>query len=408
MHSLALVADAFHMLNDILSLVVALWAVRVAKSRGADRKYTYGWQRAEILGALVNGVFLLALCLSIFLEAIQRLIDPPTISNPKLILIVGCCGLASNLLGLVLFHEHGHGHSHGGHGHGEGQAHDSTDFLDDGEIERLLPENAVNDIEGYGSLVAAAGDEHEHEHEHNHDHDHNDDHDHDHSHDSAIDSANTVCNTLSSVPSHRRIVSLSHKDHFHAQPRKARGKTKSMNMEGVFLHVLGDAFGNVGVILTALFIWKTDYSWKYYMDPVISLVITVIIFSSALPLCRRASKILLQGSPQHINVDEVRSDLESLPGVQDIHDLHVWMLKEDVYVSTLHVSVDVDVAEFVNLAEKIRVCLHDYGVQSVTIQPEFVKYCRSSRHGSVAGSRHSSPPPVCASSGAPTNGQCTC
>ena len=50
------IADAFHMLNDIFSLIVALWAVRVAKSRGVDSKYTYGWQRAEILGALVNTI----------------------------------------------------------------------------------------------------------------------------------------------------------------------------------------------------------------------------------------------------------------------------------------------------------------------------------------------------------------
>lgn len=60
-HSLALIADSFHMLNDIFSLLVALWAVSVAKNRGPDAKYTYGWKRAEILGALVNAVFLIAL-----------------------------------------------------------------------------------------------------------------------------------------------------------------------------------------------------------------------------------------------------------------------------------------------------------------------------------------------------------
>ena len=57
-----------------------------------------------------------------------------------------------------------------------------------------------------------------------------------------------------------------------------------MNMHALLLHVLGDALGNVGVIGTGLVIWLTTWSWKYYFDPVISLVITVIIFSSALPL----------------------------------------------------------------------------------------------------------------------------
>ena len=58
----------------------------------------------------------------------------------------------------------------------------------------------------------------------------------------------------------------------------------SMNMHALLLHVLGDALGNVGVIATGLIIWLSDLSWKYYFDPIISLVITCIIFSSALPL----------------------------------------------------------------------------------------------------------------------------
>jgi len=58
----------------------------------------------------------------------------------------------------------------------------------------------------------------------------------------------------------------------------------SMNMKAILLHVLGDALGNVGVIATGLIIWQTTWSFKYYFDPVISLVITMIIFSSAMPL----------------------------------------------------------------------------------------------------------------------------
>ena len=64
----------------------------------------------------------------------------------------------------------------------------------------------------------------------------------------------------------------------------------SMNMRALVLHVMGDALGNVGVISTGLIIWLTTLSWKYYFDPIISLVITVIIFSSALPLGEFNSK----------------------------------------------------------------------------------------------------------------------
>lgn len=63
----------------------------------------------------------------------------------------------------------------------------------------------------------------------------------------------------------------------------------SMNMQAILLHVLGDALGNVGVIATGLVIWQTTWSFKYYFDPVISLIITVIIFSSAMPLGKSRS-----------------------------------------------------------------------------------------------------------------------
>lgn len=403
-NSLALIADSFHMLNDIFSLIVALWAVKVAKSRGVDSRYTYGWQRAEILGALINAVFLIALCMTIFLEAIQRFIVVPEVSNPKLILIVGLAGLASNLVGLVLFHEHGHSHSHGGggsghalvddeendhehaheHGHSHSHSHshskkhsknvsiDSTYrqrlIDDDAPISQAMPSSYLSRISentgllqnsktpaNYSSLAS------------------DDDHDHDHDHPEPEMIVEPSAG--SSHPAHRRSQSVSsttHKDHFHFKPKQSSGTAqKSVNMEGVFLHVLGDALGNVGVIITALFIWKTEYWWKYYMDPVTSLVITVIIFSSALPLCRRTSAILLQGVPQSVDAVEVRDDIVSLPGVLGIHDLHIWILSESLNIATLHVSVTVTPEEFMKLAKRIRTCMRGHGIGSTTIQPEF-------------------------------------
>jgi solute carrier family 30 (zinc transporter), member 1 len=71
----------------------------------------------------------------------------------------------------------------------------------------------------------------------------------------------------------------------------------SMNMRALLLHVLGDALGNVGVISSGLIIWQTTWKYRFYSDPIISLLITVIIFSSALPLVKSASFILLQGKP---------------------------------------------------------------------------------------------------------------
>ena len=76
-------------------------------SKKTTSKNTYGWQRAEVLGALVNSVFLIALCFTIVVEAVQRFIEFEVITDPELVLIVGGVGLLINLIGLLLFWKHG-------------------------------------------------------------------------------------------------------------------------------------------------------------------------------------------------------------------------------------------------------------------------------------------------------------
>lgn len=119
--SLSMLSDSFHMLSDVIALVVALVAVRFAEKTHSTNKNTFGWIRAEVMGALVNAVFLTALCFTIVLEAIERFTEPHEIESPLVVVGVGAAGLLVNLLGLCLFHGHaggGHGHSHGGHSHG--------------------------------------------------------------------------------------------------------------------------------------------------------------------------------------------------------------------------------------------------------------------------------------------------
>lgn len=363
--SLALVADSFHMLNDIISLFIALWAVKVKTSKPADGKYTYGWQRAEILGALINAVFLLALCFTIVIEAIQRFFSAPEVSNPKLILVVGIAGLLSNGVGLILFHEHGHSHGGGsGHSHGHSHSHGPSEPEADEEsqigsasytennnsssdISQYMPNNFVGRLDETSNLLPKAD----------------------------------------------------NKDQVHGK------KAKSMNMEGVFLHVLGDALGNVGVILTALFIWKTDYSWRFYSDPVVSLVITIIIFSSALPLCRKSCKILLQATPQYLDSNRIVEEIVLIPSIKSVHDFHVWNLDEDFLVASLHLELNetsdvnvtdcnnttsghVDKSAFVDTVAKVRLILHKYRINSVTIQPEFLAKENGAIFGANATSCH--------------------
>lgn len=447
-HSLALVADSFHMLNDVMSLCVGLWAVKVANQKMSSKMYTYGWQRAETLGALVNGVFLVALCVTIFLEAIQRFVEPQHVDQPKLVLIVGCLGLASNVLGLFLFHDHSHGpggHSHGPEGHGdavtdaeEGHAHAHGDDAHDahvadesGNVVDVLPQNKIagwpttqraqpqesdpagvengspsatktprfvkrkhsrsrsRSYSGFddihvnpgafrksiieaGRLEAVESDEGT-DNENTVEDDHDDSHDHSHEQPLLNGKKHAGYGSI-------KRKSIDHKQHKHAQPKeqgKGNGHSHGdLNMRGIFLHVMGDALGNVGVIVSALLIWLTDYKWRFYSDPAISLLITVIILGSAIPLCKAASRILLQAVPLGINVDEIKEDIEDLPGIVSCHHLHVWQLSDTKLVASLHVQVGFDFksegsARYMQLAQAIRQCLHAYGIHSSTIQPEF-------------------------------------
>lgn len=444
--------------------------------------YTYGWQRAETLGALVNGVFLVALCLSIFLEAIQRFVEPQVVSNPKLVMIVGCFGLASNILGLFLFHEHGHGHGldeeEEGHSHShdpisnaeEGHDHshghrvdaDTARVTDErGNIEDILPQVRVggyksaawdgahspeltksdesdptlsnrsartptrksvpniSEIQGrhrrrtsgsYSRVFGSVDNIHIHpasfrneiinaaRHEEIIDESDPDEEEALLDVDGPGDTPNRHAYHSFSISSPKKSNAhagygtlrkqstddYDHTTHHHTQPKEqasgghgGHGHSHGdLNMRGVFLHVMGDALGNIGVIGSALFIWLTKYSWRYYVDPGVSLIITVIILTSAIPLCKAASRILLQAVPVGISVDEIKQDIEGLKRVIECHHLHVWQLSDTKLIASLHVKVDCEVegtgsASYMHLAREIRHCLHEYGIHSSTIQPEF-------------------------------------
>lgn len=200
-----------------------------------------------------------------------------------------------------------------------------------------------------------------------------------------------------------------HIDHKHQQPKKAtkdghgHSHSHDLNMRGVFLHVLGDALGNIGVIGSGLFIWLTSFTWRFYADPVISLTITLIILASAIPLCTAASRILLQAVPENVSIDDIKADISELDGIISCHHLHVWQLSGTKLVASLHVQVDVDFkgegsARYMDLAREIRQCLHGYGIHSSTIQPEF---CLDQNHDHSGNTDESS----CDEAAAPKSGR---
>ncbi|KAF2438442.1 cation efflux protein [Karstenula rhodostoma CBS 690.94] len=291
--SLALVADAFHYLTDLIGFIVALVAVHMQERKDAPVALSFGWARASLLGAFFNGAFLLALGLSILLQSIERFIDIKEVEKPKIVLIVGSVGLALNLISGIFLHEHDHGD-----GHGHSHAHD---------------EEAVHTSELSGLNHS----------EHNH---------------------------------HNLLASKKHRD---------------LGMLGALIHVLGDAFNNIGVIISALVIWLTHSPKRFYIDPAISLYIALMILATAIPLTRRSGTILLESAPDGVVLDHVKNDIESIPGVLGVHELHVWRLNQTKSLASAHIVVrDTEVRDFIGLAKIISECLHAYGIHSATLQPE--------------------------------------
>ncbi|KAK2683528.1 Cation efflux protein [Fusarium oxysporum f. sp. vasinfectum] len=419
-HSLALMADAFHMLNDIISLVIGLWAVSAAQKTSTD-EFTFGWVRAEILGAFFNAVFLIALCVSIVLEALTRFIEPPEINNPKLMLIVGSAGLFSNFSTLAdesgraaevlpeaVFRrataskksngkssEQRHSrdastrgrdyHRSGRSGHARfaslddlsihpasfrqsiieatrGETNESTSESEtDAENSLIMEEDEAHEESPLLKDVAKKGSSLGHNRKGSHSHSH------------------------SRRP--RRDSSVHH-GHHHTLPKKA-GKKDShghnhadMGMNAMILHVIGDMLGNIGVMVTALIIWLTDWPGKVYADPAVSLFITAIILKTCIPLTRGTARVLLQATPEHISVPEIRQDIEALPGVITCHHIHVWQLSDTKLVASMHLQVSFPIdshsgEKYMELARRARKCLHGFGIHSATIQPEF---CFDQKH----------------------------
>ncbi|KAJ4864848.1 cation efflux family domain-containing protein [Trichoderma breve] len=303
-HSLALIADAFHYLSDLIGFVVALVAVVVSEDPNPPpQKFTFGWARATLLGAFFNGVFLLALGVSILVQAIERFVNVTVIDQPKVILIVGCIGLGLNLLVLSFLHDHDHDHGDG-HGHG-----------------------------------------HDHGHAHAHEHDHSSSHRHETLHEE--DAANRIDDgTAPEAEARPTLASSGHHQHRHVSVSPSR-PSRDLGMLGVMIHVVGDAINNIGVIASALIIWKAQGEARYYADPAIGI------------------------APNEIEIDDIKHDINKVPGVESVHELHVWRLDQRKSIASAHVVVDGrTVRSFADTAKIIMECLHAYGIHSATLQPE--------------------------------------
>ncbi|XP_045665584.1 zinc transporter 10 isoform X2 [Ursus americanus] len=289
-NSLSLASDAFAVLSHFVSMIIALFGVRVS-SITQHRKSTFGFLRADVVGAFGNSIFAVALMFSILVEAVKRYISPQKTEEPLLVLSAGIIGLFFNVLNYVIL--------------------DCCYCTAHGPLED--PETG--------------------------------------------DSLNTQNEPEETM--------------------KKEKKSDALNIRGVLLHVMGDALGSVVVVITAIIFYvrplqrEDQCNWQCYIDPSLTIVMVIIILSSAFPLIKETAVILLQMVPKGVNMEELMSKLSAVPGISSVHEVHVWELVSGKVIATLHIKYQKD-RGYQDTSRKIREIFHGVGIHNVTIQFEQV------------------------------------
>ena len=254
--SLALLADAGHMVTDGAALGLALLAAWVA-ARPPSARHSYGFGRAKLFAALINALAMLAVVAGIGIEAWSRFATPHPIDG-ALVSTVAVVGLATNLF-----------------------------------VAWLLAQGQDN-----------------------------------------------------------------------------------LNMRGAFLHVLGDVLGSVAAIASGLVVWLTGWT---PIDPLLSLLIGGLVLASSLRLLRDALHGLMDGVPFAINIAALGRELAAVPGVVEVHDLHVWALSGERLALTAHVRIK-DLADWPAVLQGLRHEAAEHGIGHATFQPESLPWEPLTRH----------------------------
>uniref|UniRef100_A0A8B9PNL6 Cation efflux protein cytoplasmic domain-containing protein n=1 Tax=Apteryx owenii TaxID=8824 RepID=A0A8B9PNL6_APTOW len=140
---------------------------------------------------------------------------------------------------------------------------------------------------------------------------------------------------------------------------------------------MGDALGSVVVVVTATIFHvlplgaDAPCNWQCYIDPSLTIIMVFIILSSAFPLIKETSIILLQMVPKGVDMHLLTDRLAHVPGVSSLHEVHVWELAGGKNIATLHVKCQTP-TDYQDAAYKIRKLFHEAGIHSVTIQPEYL------------------------------------
>ncbi len=145
---------------------------------------------------------------------------------------------------------------------------------------------------------------------------------------------------------------------------------ENMNVRGAFLHVLGDILGSVAAIAAGLVVWLTGWT---PIDPLLSLLIGGLVLAASLRLLRDAVHGLMDGVPFHVSLEGLGNELAAVPGVLEVHDLHVWSLSGERLALSAHVRLN-DMNDWPTILDSLRHEAGEHGIGHATFQPEAVPW----------------------------------
>lgn len=147
----------------------------------------------------------------------------------------------------------------------------------------------------------------------------------------------------------------------------AAGSKESLNLKGASLEVLSDMIGSIGVILGAVLLYFTGWTW---IDPVIGVAIGLFILPRTWVLMRQALRILIEAAPQGLDIDALKTEIGALNGVREVHDLHVWTITSGLVSASAHVVTDPDTSTREVLPRVLALLKDSYGIDHATVQCE--------------------------------------
>ena len=315
--SLAIMSDATHLLSDLAGFLISLFSLIVAL-KPANKDFTFGYHRFEVLGALASILIIWALTVWLLIAAVYRIKHP----NPIVGLIMVCIAAGSLVFNIIM--------------------------------NRILAYNpVVNSMdEGMGAIKTVKKEQ-----ENN--------------------NINNINEPITLNISNNNDMKEALLDNYNTNEMNANDLEHNLKADdnpvirAAYIHILGDMIQSAGVLLAALMIYlfQDTHPGVRILDPICTFCFAIVVLCITFPVSRDCLFVLLESTPRDLDIDSLYNDLSDIKGVISVHDIHLWNISIGRPSIALHIICD----NPDDILKKATQKCQDYGIKHCTIQTETVE-----------------------------------